>query len=300
MTRPKLISRIHFLPFLLISISILTLLKLTNVYIGLSSLSAQNVSGRFFNPDNKAANEAPISVLTQEKNDLGHDVEDNGVNQINAIEGETTNRAIINQEAAIFVNDTSNNVVQDRLLQRLSERRMKLEEREAVLQTREALIKAAEFQLDEKITLLEEREQKLLALEKKRDDAQSEELQSLISAYERMKPREAARIFEILDDELLISVSSQMRTQALSGVLAQMSPERARELTQLIASRNEKPVTNIKTGSVNKFNSVSSVNEKTLETNEGTVAAINPEVNLTGNQRSEPVGNRAPSVQEEL
>ncbi len=57
------------------------------------------------------------------------------------------------------------------------------------------------------------------------------------NAYERMKPRDAARIFEVLDEDILIPVAAGMRTQALAGVLAEMAPEKARALTVALANR---------------------------------------------------------------
>ena len=51
-----------------------------------------------------------------------------------------------------------------------------------------------------------------------------------------MKARDAAQIFDALDDDLMVSVATRMRTQALAGVLAEMTPARARILTKLLAT----------------------------------------------------------------
>jgi flagellar motility protein MotE (MotC chaperone) len=56
-----------------------------------------------------------------------------------------------------------------------------------------------------------------------------------------MKARDAARIFEILDDDILIPVASGMRTQALAGILAELSAERAKALTIALANRESPP-----------------------------------------------------------
>jgi len=58
-----------------------------------------------------------------------------------------------------------------------------------------------------------------------------------------MKPKDAAIIFNELETDILIKVASGMRTQALAGVLAEMNPENARLLTQLLATRNKIAVT---------------------------------------------------------
>ena len=54
-----------------------------------------------------------------------------------------------------------------------------------------------------------------------------------------MKAKDAAVIFNALDQDILVSVSSRMRTQALAGVLAAMDPEKARALTVLLAEGEE-------------------------------------------------------------
>ena len=54
-----------------------------------------------------------------------------------------------------------------------------------------------------------------------------------------MKAKDAAIIFDALDEEILTSVASGMRTQSLAGVLAQMRPENARNLTKLLAERSK-------------------------------------------------------------
>lgn len=126
-----------------------------------------------------------------------------------------------------------------RLLEQLAERRAQLEEREAAVETREQLLKAMERRVEERFAALDAREAEIEALEAARIDRQQEEYAALSSAYERMKPREAAAIFNSLDEDILVPVAAGMRTQALSGVLAQMAPDKARRLTILLADHGK-------------------------------------------------------------
>ncbi len=127
-----------------------------------------------------------------------------------------------------------------RLLEQLAERRAQLEEREAAVETREQLLKAMERRVEERFAALDAREAEIAALEAARIGRQQEEYAALSSAYERMKPREAAEIFNSLDEDILVPVAAGMRTQALSGVLAQMAPDKARRLTILLADHGKK------------------------------------------------------------
>ncbi len=125
-----------------------------------------------------------------------------------------------------------------RLFNQLAARREALDTREAALDTREKLLEAAETSIDRKLTALEAKTEELSTLLAARTEQENEEYDALSSAYERMKPRDAARIFEVLDDDILVPVAAGMRTQAISGVLAEMNPEKARLLTKKLAARS--------------------------------------------------------------
>jgi flagellar motility protein MotE (MotC chaperone) len=127
-----------------------------------------------------------------------------------------------------------------RMLEQLASRRAELDAREEEIATREALLEVAEGRIEGRFAALAAEETKLASLNAERHQREAEEFDVLSSAYERMKPRDAARIFEVLEEEILVPVAAGMRTQALSGVLAEMEPEKARELTRLLAERGRK------------------------------------------------------------
>lgn len=127
--------------------------------------------------------------------------------------------------------------VEDRILSQLSNRRAALDGREAALETREALLLAAEEQLAFRLAELDQKAQSLTALDEAQALREAAQFARLSDAYERMKPRDAARIFEALDADLLGPVASGMRTQSLAGVLGEMNAGEAKELTQLLAQR---------------------------------------------------------------
>jgi flagellar motility protein MotE (MotC chaperone) len=55
--------------------------------------------------------------------------------------------------------------------------------------------------------------------------------------YENMKPRDAARVFDRLSIDILVSVVLQMNPRKMSEVLAAMTPESAEKLTVALANR---------------------------------------------------------------
>ncbi len=128
-----------------------------------------------------------------------------------------------------------------KVLESLSSRRSALEARERSLDLREKLLLAAERRVDEKITKLKAIEQNIQDLLRTRDEEEEAQLASLVKVYESMKPKEAAKIFERLDMDVLLDVASKMKEQKVAAILAKMNPESAQELTVMLIKRREFP-----------------------------------------------------------
>jgi len=132
-------------------------------------------------------------------------------------------------------------VTSERLLEQLSARKQELDAREAELDTRESVIEAAEMRLEASIKALQREKDSIALKNSDRSHAQTGEIARLSDAYEKMKARDAARVFEVLDDDILIPVAAGMRTQSLAAVLAEMAPEKAKTLTTALANRDASP-----------------------------------------------------------
>lgn len=125
----------------------------------------------------------------------------------------------------------------DRLAELLNERSAALDRREAEIDTRERLLEATERRLEAVEAAVRESRTALAEAEREIEEGEIERFRALSTAYERMKPRDAAPIFEALGDDILEPIAAGMRTQALAGVLAEMQPEKARALTEKLAAR---------------------------------------------------------------
>ena len=67
---------------------------------------------------------------------------------------------------------------------------------------------------------------------------ENEKIKSLVKVYEAMKPQDAAKIFEQIDMDILLSVAVHMKEAKLAQILSKMNPEKAKELTvELISYR---------------------------------------------------------------
>ena len=123
----------------------------------------------------------------------------------------------------------------------LAKRRKGLEQREKDLRTREALLRAAEQELDRKYQELSTLREEIENLLEQQSDEEKARIQSLVKIYEGMKPKEAARIFDTLDLDVLMSVMGRMSERRASPILANMNPERARTVTILLAEEKQLP-----------------------------------------------------------
>jgi flagellar motility protein MotE (MotC chaperone) len=123
------------------------------------------------------------------------------------------------------------------VLESLGERRRELDKRAHDLEMRENLIKTAEKRIEARLAELKAQEGRVGEASSARDQAQAQQFKTLVTMYENMKPKEAARIFDRLEMSVLLDVATQMNPKKMSDVLAQMSAEAAERLTVEIARR---------------------------------------------------------------
>ena len=127
------------------------------------------------------------------------------------------------------------------LLQSLSERRKELDARERAIEQREGLLAAAEHRIESKIEELKSIKTEIEGLIKKYDEQEEQQVAGLVKIYETMKPKDAARIFNELDMDVLLEVFGRMKASKTAPVLADMDPLRAKEITTRIAERKKMP-----------------------------------------------------------
>ncbi len=129
------------------------------------------------------------------------------------------------------------------VLTSLAKRRAELDAREQAMGMRENLIAAAEGRVDNKIAQLKQLQDQVQILLGQRDDAEQKQLAALVKTYSSMKPKDAARIFNNLDADVLLSVAGQMKPDVLGAIMAGMQPDQAQKLTVRLADRLKLPAT---------------------------------------------------------
>lgn len=129
------------------------------------------------------------------------------------------------------------------VLRSLAQRRRDLDARESDLMEREGLLQAAEARVEGRVEELRALETQVETLLGQLDDAEEAQINSLVALYGRMKSDEAARIFAVLDRDVLIDVASRMSDQTLAPIMADMDETDAAALTLELARRHQAPET---------------------------------------------------------
>jgi flagellar motility protein MotE (MotC chaperone) len=124
------------------------------------------------------------------------------------------------------------------VLERLQERRQELDQRAREMDIREGLLNSAEKRIEARLNEVKDIEARINAAMAKKDEAEVARIKSLVTMYENMKAKDAARIFDRLDMRILLEVASQINPRRMSDILAQMQPQAAERLTVELATRS--------------------------------------------------------------
>jgi flagellar motility protein MotE (MotC chaperone) len=123
------------------------------------------------------------------------------------------------------------------ILERLQSRRQELDTRAREIDIRESLLKEAEKRIETKVGEMKAIEARTQADNAQKADAQNAKLKGLVTTYEGMKPKDAAKVFDRLEMPVLIEIASQIAPRKMSDILGLMQPDAAERLTVELARR---------------------------------------------------------------
>jgi flagellar motility protein MotE (MotC chaperone) len=123
------------------------------------------------------------------------------------------------------------------ILERLQSRRQELEARARELDIRESLLKATEKRIESKVEELKAVEARVTTATTQKSEADTAHFKGIITMYEGMKPKDAAKVFDRLDMSVLFEIASQIAPRKMSDILGLMSAEAAERLTVEMARR---------------------------------------------------------------
>jgi flagellar motility protein MotE (MotC chaperone) len=123
------------------------------------------------------------------------------------------------------------------ILERLQARRQELEARAREIDIRESLLKAAEKRIESRVEELKAVESRITTATDQKNEADSTRFKGLVTMYEGMKPKDAAKVFDRLEMSVLLEIASQIAPRKMSDILGLMSAEAAERLTVELAHR---------------------------------------------------------------
>ncbi|MDX5361741.1 MAG: hypothetical protein LPL00_09785 [Alphaproteobacteria bacterium] len=121
------------------------------------------------------------------------------------------------------------------LVEALHARAAELDAREAALDRREAAVAAAEGRIEARLEELRAAAGELEARLGAADDMARQDMAHLVGIYETMKPKEAAKIFDEMPEDIAAGFLRRLRVDAASFILANMGPKKAYAVTVLLA-----------------------------------------------------------------
>ncbi len=210
---------------LLIMVAVLSLsVRLAEVVTGISNISSTAFAEVKDKPKDKVETAKP-EVETKEK-------------EVELVDGKEA-KAPKWKDASDADTDVSG--IKFELFNDLAKRRDQLDKQEKDINVREALLKAAEQEIARKYQELSKLRVEIEGLLKNQSEEENKRISSLVKIYEGMKPKDAARIFDTLDIDILLSVISKMSERKVSPILAAMNPERVRTITIMLAEQKTLP-----------------------------------------------------------
>jgi flagellar motility protein MotE (MotC chaperone) len=123
------------------------------------------------------------------------------------------------------------------ILERLQSRRQELEARAREIDIRESLLKAAEKRIEARVEDVKANDSRASMMNAQKAEAEAARFKGIITMYESMKPKDAAKVFDRLEMPVLIEIASQIAPRKMSDILGLMSPEAAERLTVELAHR---------------------------------------------------------------
>ncbi len=124
---------------------------------------------------------------------------------------------------------------------KLNDRKKELDLREADLNKLEEELQKQKTELDEKIKRLESMRGDISKTLKTRVAVDQEKVDKLVQFYSTMKPPQAAKVIESLNEDLAVEVMDKMKKKNAAEIMNALDPKKARRLSELLTGYQRTP-----------------------------------------------------------
>lgn len=122
----------------------------------------------------------------------------------------------------------------DHLL-KLTERKKELDAREEEINRVESELIEQKEALQKKLAELENMRANISSMLEERVKADDQKIETLVQFYSNMKPPQAAKIFETIDEDLAVQILGRMKKKSAADILNLMKAEKAQMFTEKFA-----------------------------------------------------------------
>lgn len=118
---------------------------------------------------------------------------------------------------------------------KLAERKKELDAREEDLNKKAAEINKQKIEIEAKLKQLEESRDKIAGMLKERIASDSGKVDNLVQVYSNMKPIQAAKVFETMDEDLVIEILGRMKKKNAADILNLVKIDKAQKFSERYA-----------------------------------------------------------------
>ncbi|MCK8602437.1 MotE family protein [Desulfoferrobacter suflitae] len=117
----------------------------------------------------------------------------------------------------------------------IQQRELELKQKEKLLQEREEYLKRMQEDVERQLKELIDVQKEIQAYRTEKEENRSAQIRSLSKIYGTMKPKEAAKLLENLEDQLVVSIISSMNATEAANILANMDIKKAAKISQSLS-----------------------------------------------------------------
>lgn len=120
-------------------------------------------------------------------------------------------------------------------LTKIHEKTKELAAKEEELQRVEQELALQKVEIEKRMKELEEMRAKISSILEERVKVDSEKVDTLVQMYTNMKPVQAAKVIETIDEDLAIEILGRMKKKNAADIMNMIKPEKAQSFTEKLA-----------------------------------------------------------------
>jgi flagellar motility protein MotE (MotC chaperone) len=143
----------------------------------------------------------------------------------------------VDKTAPAETNKSGNATTIAESLSALRQKENDIRKKEDQLKEKEDRLTKLEKEVEQKVKDLLALQKQIQALQNEKQESQNSRVRSLAKIYSTMKPKEAAKLMENLDDKLVMGIIAIMTPDQAASVLALMEVKKAAKISEALSAR---------------------------------------------------------------